>query len=298
MPSRRFLLVSVCLWVSACAVEGKTPAKAEAEASSTPEASSPGIPAVIRSDATLSDSEDAKPQADIDGWTAPASDAGADVVARVPSFIVVIGSSTAAGYGLTDPLTSWVQRYASYLAADLPGSKVTNLAVSGYSTYQVQPTGTTNPIGRPAVDPAHNVTAALALHPDAVIVNLPSNDAAMGVAVEDSMTNLKAVASKAQEARVLIWITTSQPRQLNAQGIALLLGLRDRIKQEFGARALDFFTPLAAPDGTPLAVYNQGDGIHPNAEGHRLLFEQVRIADLPAAIAKSGGGTPSRDGAP
>ena len=59
--------------------------------------------------------------------------------------------------------------------------------------------------------------------------------------------------------------------------------------------ALDFFTPLAASDGTPLAMYNQGDGIHPNAEGHRLLFEQVRMADLPAAIAKSGGGKASRD---
>jgi lysophospholipase L1-like esterase len=152
-----------------------------------------------------------------------------------------------------------------------------------------------NPSGRPAVDDAHNITAALALHPQAVIVNLPSNDAALGVSVDESLANLRALAAKASEANVLIWMTTTQPRQLSTQGITLLLDLRDRTEQEFGDRAIDFFTPLAAPDGTPLAMYNQGDGVHPNAEGHRLLFEQVQIADLPAAIAKSGVSNASRN---
>jgi lysophospholipase L1-like esterase len=229
---------------------------------------------------------DAKAPADADANLAP-KDARADAVAPSPCFIVVLGSSTAAGFGLSDPSTSWAQRYATYLATTVPGSKLTNLAVSGYTTYQVQPTGTTNPTGRPAVDPAHNITAALALHPDGIIVNLPSNDAAAGVPVADSMANLKTVASKATAAKVLIWVTTSQPRQLMPQGVALITGLRDQIEQQFGNRALDFFTPLAAPDNTPLAMYNQGDGIHPNAEGHRLLFEQVRMANLPAVITKS-----------
>src|SRR5579859_7935542 len=76
-----------------------------------------------------------------------------DAKPHPPPFIVVVGSSTAAGFGLADPSTSWVQRYATYLATAAPGSKVTNLAVSGYTTYEVQPTGTMNPTGRPAVDP-------------------------------------------------------------------------------------------------------------------------------------------------
>jgi lysophospholipase L1-like esterase len=206
--------------------------------------------------------------------------------------VVVLGSSTAAGYGLTDPSTSWVRRYATYLSTQLPGSKVTNLAVSGYTSFQVQPTGTTNPNGRPAVDPDHNITAALALHPDAIIVNLPSNDAAMGVPVDESMANIETVVHRAHDAHVPVWVTTTQPRRLAPQGMDLLIGLRDRTKQELGDHALDFFTPLAAPDGTPLAQYNQGDGIHPNAEGHRLLFEQTRIADLPAALASSSAATP------
>jgi lysophospholipase L1-like esterase len=230
--------------------------------------------------------EDARADASGDSRDDVRGDARADAAAP-PPFIVVVGSSTAAGFGLSDPSTSWAARYTAYLMTQLPGAKLTNLAVSGYTSFEVQPTGTVNPAGRPAVDPAHNITAALALHPDAVIVNLPSNDAAANVPVDVTIDNLKTVASKAAAANVLIWITTSQPRKLMPAGIELLLGVRDRVKLVFGDHALDFFTPLAAPDGTPLPMYNQGDGIHPNAEGHRLLFEQVRMADLPSSIAKS-----------
>jgi lysophospholipase L1-like esterase len=198
--------------------------------------------------------------------------------------VVVLGSSTAAATGLTDPQTSWVNRYAAYLATEVPGSKVTNLAVGGYTTFHVLPTGTTNPQGRPEVDPAHNITAALALHPDAIIVNLPSNDAASGVPVEDSLANIRKVATLAAEAHAQLWVTTSQPRALPPDQIQLLVAFRDRIREDFAGHAIDFFTPLAAPDATPNAALNIGDGIHPNAEGHRLLFEQVKAAKLPAAI--------------
>ena len=239
------------------------------------------------SEPPLVDAEVGKPDA-IESGPVP-RDAPADVNGLgVPSFIVVLGSSTAAGFGLTDPSTSWAQRYAAYLSTNLPGSRVTNLAVSGYTTFQVQPTGTMNPSGQPAVDPAHNITAAVDLHPDAIIVNLPSNDAAAGVPVDVTMANLQRVAATATQANILIWITTSQPRQLAPSGITLLFDLRDRVEQVFGDRALDFFTPLAAPDGTPLPMFNQCDGIHPNAEGQRLLFEQVRMAQLPVVIAQFG----------
>jgi lysophospholipase L1-like esterase len=199
--------------------------------------------------------------------------------------IVVLGSSTAAGAGLSDPSTSWVNRYAVFLSTHAAGTRLVNLAVSGYSTFQVQPTATASPPGRPAVDPAHNITAALALHPDAIIVNLPSNDAAMDVPVDASIANIAVIAEQARQAHVMLWVTTSQPRRLRPDQVALLVAYRDRIAQTYGPRALDFFTPLAGPDALPLPALIQDDGIHPNVEGHRLLFEQVRAADLPAAIA-------------
>jgi lysophospholipase L1-like esterase len=295
MLSRQFTLSLAFLGATACTADDQTPVDVHAEAGPAAVSEAGAGSDTNLPDVAAMSLEDVSVQSTPDADTSVPIDARADVASRVPSFIVVVGSSTAAGFGLADPATSWVERYATYLKSDLPGSKVTNLAVSGYSTYQVQPTGTVNPNGRPAVDPAHNITAAILLHPDAIIVNLPSNDAAANVPVEDSMANLKVVAAKAKDANVAIWITTTQPRQLAASGIALIIGLRDRIKQEFGDHAIDFFTPLAAADGTPLAMYNQGDGTHPNAEGHRLLFQQVKAADLPAAIAKLGGGNASRD---
>jgi lysophospholipase L1-like esterase len=204
--------------------------------------------------------------------------------AVAPVSIAVLGSSTAAGFGLADPATSWVMRYAAHLDATRPGSQLTNLAVSGYSTFNVLPTGTENPSGRPIVDTEHNVSKAIEHSPQAIIVNLPSNDAAFGFSLEETMQNLHTVATAANESGIAVWVCTSQPRQLDSSGILLLEALRDRTLADFAPRAIDFWTPLAAADGAPLSEYNAGDGIHPNAEGHRVLFEQVVLAGVPASL--------------
>jgi lysophospholipase L1-like esterase len=200
--------------------------------------------------------------------------------------VAVLGSSTAAGYGLSDPATGWVPRYAEFLEAERPGSVVTNLAVSGFTSFEVLPTGTPAIANRPAVDPDHNITAALATMPQALIVNLPSNDAAFGYPVEETLANLHAVTTQAEQAGVQAWITTSQPRSafIAPSGQALLIALRDGVQADFGEHAVDFWTPLAAPDGSPLPEYGLGDGIHPNAEGQRVLFEQVKAEHIPEAL--------------
>ena len=175
------------------------------------------------------------------------SDAGSDVaVPRKRALsVAVLGSSTAAGVMLHDPSTSWVARYTTWLLAQRPGSRVTNLAIPGYTTFQVLPTGTTNPPGRPSVDPAHNVTAALAVHPDAIFVNLPSNDAVEGIPVDESVENLRTLVATAERSGVAVWLASPQPRALKGEAMALLLGLRDRMKREFPGRIIDFFSPLA-----------------------------------------------------
>jgi lysophospholipase L1-like esterase len=203
-----------------------------------------------------------------------------------PVTVVVLGSSTAAGFGLSDPATGWVPRYAAFLDVERPGSVVANLAVSGFTSFQVLPTGTPDRPDRPAVDVEHNITAAIATMPQALIVNLPSNDAGYGYPVEETLANLHAVATQAEQAGVQAWITTSQPRSafIAPAGQALLTGLRDGVLADFGEHAIDFWTPLAAPDGSPLPEYGQGDGIHPNAEGQRLLFEQVKAEHIPETL--------------
>ncbi len=198
--------------------------------------------------------------------------------------VVVLGSSTATGQGVTDPFNGWVTRYRSALAAQNPDNEVLNLAVAGFTTYNVLPTGTAN-AGKPAVDPEHNITAALDANPDAIIVNLPTEDTAQGFSVAEQLRNYATIVDTASEAGVPVWITTSQPRDLDQAGLDQLAELRDAIEATYGERALDFWSTVAADDGTIVAYYGAGDGQNLSDEGHRIVFQRVQDADLATAAA-------------
>jgi lysophospholipase L1-like esterase len=211
--------------------------------------------------------------------------------------VVVIGASTASGKNLAAmgaaETDSWVHRYAAYLAEAHPGARVVNLAVAGHGTFEGLPSGSKNTVGGPPPDDAHNVTAALRERPSALIVNYPSGDIADGFTVEHVMQNLEVIAQAAGSAGVPLWVATPQPssKATAAQRTALLVQ-RDRTLSRFGDHALDFFTPLATPDGAPKPeLLNGYDHVHPNPEGHRLLFEVVKAARIVERLAQP----PARD---
>jgi lysophospholipase L1-like esterase len=162
---------------------------------------------------------------------------------------------------------------------------VANLAAPRLTTYQALPTGSPNPPGRPAVDPQRNVSAALAHQPDAIVVNLPTNDAAMGFTVDETVANLERIVAEAEAVGIPVWVTTTQPRNLDAAGRERLVAGRDRFVERFGPRAIDLWTGLAAPDGTIDPAYDSGDGIHVNAAGHALIAERVAGAGIVGALA-------------
>lgn len=210
-----------------------------------------------------------------------------------PIKVVIIGSSTPAGknldnaaYGGTTLADSWPNRYAAFLTTERPGSVVVNLAISGSGTWEGLPNGSTNSVAAPAPDTAHNITAALAESPDAIIVNFPSGDVVDGWTVDQVITNLLAIEAEATGGGVPIWIATSQPAGgITAQQITMLEDQRDRTLSEFGENAIDFWTPLAESDGTQKPELSLTDAaIHPNAEGHRLLFEAVKAKDIPGSL--------------
>ncbi len=118
--------------------------------------------------------------------------------------IVVLGSSTAAGSGPSTPDSTWVNRYRSYLQSINPANEVINLAVGGYNTYRIMPTGFTPPPNRPNPDIVRNITAALAESPDAIVVNMPSNDVASNFTYTEQMFNLDTIAQIASAASVPI----------------------------------------------------------------------------------------------
>ncbi len=222
------------------------------------------------------------------GGVAGGGVAGAAVARNVdsrPGSIVVLGSSTSAGTGPKDPNNAWVPRYRNYLAAEFPQFKLTNLAVGGQTTYHIQPTGFVQPQGRPAPVTDKNITAALALHPGAIIVNMPSNDAASNIPLSEQVANYDRVAKLARDARVLLWVTTSQPRNFdNDAQHALLTQARDAINTKFAPRALNFWTTFADASGNIKAEYNSGDGTHMNDAAHALLQAIVVAAKVPDAV--------------
>lgn len=195
--------------------------------------------------------------------------------------IVVLGSSTAAGAGASLPDSSWVGRYRAHLAGRDSTAVVVNLAVGGYTTYHIMPTGHIPPPGRPYPSAGHNITMALAYRPWAIIVNLPSNDVASGYSIAEQLANYETVKGLAEDARAPIWFTTAQPRNFASQAMRdALRAMTDSTFARYGDFAIDFWHGLAAADGTILPQYNSGDGIHLNNAGHRLLYERVAAAGV------------------
>jgi len=226
------------------------------------------------------------------GRAVPASSALSAPPARkapnplVRGSIVVLGSSTAAGTGPKDPGNAWVSRYQARLAEQFPNVTLVNLAVGGYTTFHIQPTGYAPPPNRPAPALGKNITAALALNPRAVIVNLPSNDQANDYPLAEQLANYDRVASATSNAHVQLWISTPQPRNFrDSSQLDSLMQARDTLSQKFAPRALDFWTPFAAPNGFIKSSYDSGDGIHLNDAAHAILAEIVQAALIPERLA-------------
>ncbi len=204
--------------------------------------------------------------------------------------IAVVGASTSAcknlvegGYSLSD---CWVNRLETYLQSVRPGSSVVNLAVSGTGTCHGLPTNGTVPAACPNPDNSanpkaiplttNNITQALSSNPDLVIVNYPHD---YQIGVDPTIQNLLLIQAAANAAQVPVWFTTSQPAYADQASVNSRIQQRDRVQITFGDRAIDFWNPLVDPqgDGTMSANYvNHYDDNHPNAEGHRLLFESVK----------------------
>jgi lysophospholipase L1-like esterase len=195
--------------------------------------------------------------------------------------IVVLGSSTASGTGSSPSDSSWVRRlYFEYNrnTTDLQDTVISNLGIGGFVTYNIMPTGFVPPAGRQAPSPAFNITQALALSPDIIIINMPSNDVAMNFTPEEIMNNFRTLFEVANNAGVKCYITTKQPRNFSADQRLLQRRLVDSILNNFGNFAINVWDDLVSSDGT-YSVKNEvnyGDGIHVNNLGHRLIFERVK----------------------
>ena len=199
--------------------------------------------------------------------------------------IVAIGSSTTAGKGATPIDSAWVNRYTVYVKGINVNYTVTNFGVSGYTTYKMQPDSYTPPANRPLQDFKRNITKALSLKPDAIIINFPSNDVVSGYTIQEQQANFIRVTDEAKKANVPVWVTTTQPRNnLTAQQVADQKTMRDWIKSYYKEKSIDFWTGMTSAKDSIAFIYSYGDGIHVNNTGHRIFFERVVAENIPDTL--------------
>ena len=191
--------------------------------------------------------------------------------------IVVLGSSTAAGTGPTSVDSAWVWLYRDTLFQNDTRFRVTNLARGGFTTYNILPTGTEIPDDiNQTVDTLRNITLALSLNPQGLIINLPSNDAANLYSVDDQLSNYDQILEAASVMNVPYWICSPQPRNFSTgEQFIIQATMLDSTFQRFGEFTIDFWAEFSSAVGLLLDFWDSGDGVHLNNAAHRVLMERV-----------------------
>jgi len=211
--------------------------------------------------------------------------------------IVVIGSSTAAGTGPKDFKNAWVNRYRRKVLEKNGYNEVINLAVGGYTTYQLLPSNAKIIEGRPKPEIEHNVTKALSFNPDAVLINLPSNDVNLGFSIKEQLDNYTQITKALDKQKVPYWISTTQGRNMSKEKRYIQQIIKDSTETRYGRNTLDFWKGFANWDGTIRSKFNSGDGIHMNDEAHKFLFEEVWNKDILGKILDKRKGIVRKDSA-
>lgn len=201
--------------------------------------------------------------------------------------LVILGSSTAAGTGPTSKDSAWVNRYRRYVQGINPKNRVTNLAIGGTTTYHIMPDSNQAPSNRPKTNPNNNISQALRLNADAIVVNMPSNDGSKGYSITETMNNFRVIKQKADSANIPIWICTTQPKTTsNTVLIQTQVYTRDSIIAAFAPQVIDFWTTIASSANIIEPKYNSGDNTHLNNAAHKLLFERVKAIQILESIYK------------
>jgi acyl-CoA thioesterase-1 len=185
--------------------------------------------------------------------------------------IVILGSSTASGVGANPIDSSWANIVRSTTNASVTKAKFINLAFPNYTTYDVMPNGFNYP-GRQAPDTGRNISKALSFKPALVMINLPNNDIAFNYSDQEIMNNYQRLTSMLDSARVQYIVFGSQPRNFSdANQRTRLSTINNKLISRYPGNINDILNPLSNPDFSIKAIYSEGDGIHLNNAGHRVI---------------------------
>src|ERR1700722_82343 len=169
--------------------------------------------------------------------------------------IVCFGDSLTAGFGLDSG-----QSYPSLLQLELDRRgykyRVENLGISGYTTQ----------------DGLASASMALAMKPAIAVVELGANDGLRGQPVSGIQRNLAQIIAEFQKAKVSVLLAgITLPPDYGSEYIHRFAAIYPELAAKYKVRLLDFL--LAGVAGNPRLM--QRDGLHPNAEGTRIVAATV-----------------------
>ncbi len=185
--------------------------------------------------------------------------------AQEPLRIVALGDSLTAGYGLA-PGDGLVPQLEAWLTARGHAVVIENAGVSGDTTAG----------GLSRVD------WALGGNPQAMILTLGGNDMLRGLPPESVRTNLDAILEKAAARNLpVLLVGMRAPGNWGPEYKQQFDAIYPELAEKHGALLMpDFFAGYAAAgansaDPASYAAFMQGDGIHPNAEGVKLIITRL-----------------------
>jgi acyl-CoA thioesterase-1 len=180
---------------------------------------------------------------------------GAPAAAAAPIAILAMGDSLTQGYGVP-PGHEFPAVLEERLNAEGINAKVINAGVSG----------DTSAGGLARLD------WSLADHPGAVIVELGSNDALRGLPPSETGKNLSAILGKLKAAHVPVLLCGMKaPRNLGTDYANEFDPIYPALAKKYGVLLYPFFLDGVVVDPT----LNQGDGIHPNAAGVKVIVAKM-----------------------
>lgn len=184
----------------------------------------------------------------------PAFGVGTAVAAQ-PFKILALGSSLTQGYGLPPGTEFTVQLQAALKKAGID-AVVTNAGVSG----------DTSAGGLARLD------WSLADHPDAVILELGSNDMLRGIPPSETEKNLRAILTRLKAAHVKVLLTGMHAQHnLGADYVKQFDAIYPRLAKDYNVVFYPFFL-----DGVALnPKLNQADGMHPNPAGVKVIVARM-----------------------
>ena len=172
-----------------------------------------------------------------------------------PVKILALGTSLTQGYGLPPGTEFTVQLQAALKTAGIDAA-IDNAGVSGDTS----------------ADGLARLDWSLAGHPDAVILELGSNDMLRGTPPAETEKNLRAILARLKAGHIpVLLVGMKAQRNLGPDYVRAFDGIYPRLAGETGVQFYPFIL-----DGVAMnPKLNQADGMHPNPEGVKIIVARM-----------------------